>query len=53
MRQRMSDLTRDWQVGDRCRPYRGVEPTTVAAIEGDIVTLANGERLHITKMRSV
>lgn len=49
---RLRDIQRAWQVGDACRSYDGQSETTVAGIDGDIVTLANGDRCHITKLRS-
>lgn len=49
---RLSDATRRWSVGDRCWAYREHVVTTVDAIEGEIVTLANGDMLHVSKMRS-
>lgn len=48
-----ADLRRTWKVGDVCRPYRGTEPTTVIKLDGDAVYLANGESLHVSRMRSV
>jgi hypothetical protein len=49
---RMADATKGWKVGDTCLSYNMRETTTVASIDGDIVTLANGDSMHVSKMRS-
>ena len=51
LREVFEDSTRTWQIGDLCRPAQGRETTSVARIEGSIVHLANGQHLHITRMR--
>jgi hypothetical protein len=47
----------DWKVGDECMSYNLREQTTVDSIHegpgGKIVTLANGDQMHISKMRGV
>ena len=51
--ERMADAHRAWKVGDACMSYKLAERTTVAAINGERVTLANGEVFHISHMRRV
>jgi hypothetical protein len=51
MAQRMADMNRQWAVGDTCLSYNMREKTTIAAIDGGIVTLANGDQMHVTKVR--
>lgn len=53
LRERFEDATRAWKIGDACLSYRGHEQTRVAKVEGDRITLANGEMLHRSKMRRV
>ena len=48
---RLAEITASWKVGDRCLAYKGQEVTTVASIDGAIVTLANGDSLHFSHMR--
>lgn len=52
MRRMMADHSRSWNVGDACMSYNLQEQTTIAAIDGDRVTLANGDQFHITHLRS-
>ena len=39
-------------VGDVVQSYNGRATTKIKAIDGDLVTLENGDRLHISKVRS-
>ena len=48
---RLADATRAWRPGDECRSYRGNETTTVLRVDGEIVYLANGDSMHVSKMR--
>jgi hypothetical protein len=50
---RLAESRRTWQVGDRCLTYNLQGETTVARIDGEIVHLANGDHMHVTKMRGV
>lgn len=51
---RLADARRSWNVGDACMAFGWPSrETTVDSIEGDIVTLATGDQLHVSKMRSV
>ena len=52
MAQRFEDVTRLWKVGDKCLSYDLRSETSVNLIEGDSVTLANGDSFHISKLRS-
>lgn len=49
---RLADARREWKPGDACRSYRGDANTTVDRREGDLVFLANGDSMHVSKMRS-
>lgn len=48
---RLGDLRTEWKPGDRCLALRGTEATTVAKVEGQIITLANGDSMHFSHMR--
>ena len=48
---RLSDATRDWKIGDACRSYDNSANTTVERVDGAIVVLANGDSMHVSKMR--
>lgn len=50
---RLADAGRHWRVGDPCLTYDMRGETTVSIIDGDIVTLANGDKMHRSKMHSV
>lgn len=53
LRSRIQDATREWKVGDACLSYNMQSQTTVKEINGDVITLANGDALHRSKMHSV
>ena len=50
---RFADAVRVWAIGDKCLTYDKTAETTVVAVDGDIVTLANGDKLHCSRMRGV
>jgi hypothetical protein len=45
------EATKSRQIGERVLAKGGGE-TTIAAIDGDCATLANGEQWHVSKLRS-
>ena len=49
--ERLQDANRRWAVGDVCRAYRGDAVTKIASVDGDIVTLENGDALHVSNVR--
>ncbi len=53
MMRAIAEANRTWAIGEACLSYNGREETTVIRIYADIATLANGESMHISKMRSV
>jgi len=43
----------EWAIGDACLGYKlFLGPTTITAIDGDTVTMANGEHCHISHLRT-
>lgn len=47
---KVGDKVKTWNIVDARHAERGT--TTITKIEGDIVTCANGESMHISKVRS-
>ena len=47
---RLEDLHRAWKVGDCVAPFKGAEATTITAVDGDRVTLANGQGGHVSRL---
>lgn len=50
---RFGDASKKWKVGDECMSYKGNEVTKVSRIDGPIIYLANGDSMHVSKMKSV
>lgn len=48
----LADVRRPWTVGDDCRSYNNQSNTTIVAIINGIVTMANGDTCHVSKVRS-
>lgn len=48
----LDDLARRWVVGDACATFKGRHDSSIAAIEGDVVKLADGTSGHISRLRS-
>jgi hypothetical protein len=42
-----------WKVGDECLSYDLGSKTTITAITGTIVTCANGDEMHISKVNRI
>lgn len=49
---RIHEANRPRAVGDRVLSYDLGSETTIAKIEGSIATLANGDKMHVSKVRS-
>ena len=50
---RLAEATQARRVGERVYSYNGRSETTIAQVDGERVTLANGEQMHISKVRGV
>lgn len=48
---RYAEATRNWTVGEPCLSYDGRFITAVKEIDGDLITLDTGERMHRSHMR--
>jgi len=51
LQRKFDDLNTQWLVGMPCLAYRGSEVTTIVKLEGDAAYLANGDSMHISRMR--